>query len=332
MARTYTISRRAVIGATLCAPALWLTGEAREAAAQEKYPSRTVRFMVPFPPGSGTDTMARLFAKALAEMTGQPFIVENRAGGNGFLGVQAALGAEPDGYTVFVGANSTLSVNAVQFKKLPYDPLADFAPISVVFKNPCLVVVPANSPHRTLADLIADAKKRPGALNYGSGSATYQLYSEWLNELARIKTTHIPFKGAGEAVTATVGGQVDFAVVDATSANELVKGGSLRGLIFCNDTRSSVVPDVPTAAEAGLPEFLASVWVAIAISAKVPKNIVDQLEALVQRAGATDEVKNYMTRIGAISPMLKPAEMREFQRAEIARFKRIAAAAGIEPQ
>ena len=305
---------------------------ARGATAQEKYPSRTVRFMVPFPPGSGTDTMARLFAKALNEMTGQPFVVENRAGGNGFLGVQAALSAAPDGYTVFVGANSTLSVNAVQFKKLPYDPLADFSPISVVFLNPCLVVVPANSPYRTLAELIADAKKRPKALNFGSGSATYHLYSEWLNEIAQIKTTAIPFKGAGDATTATVAGQVDFSVVDATSANELVKGGQLRGLVFANKTRSSVVPDVPTAAEAGVPDFLASVWVAIAMPAKVPQAITDQFEALVQRAGASDEVKSYMTRIGAISPMLKPAEMREFQRAEIERFKRIAAAAGIEPQ
>jgi tripartite-type tricarboxylate transporter receptor subunit TctC len=330
MSEEFRLSRRHVLAASLGLPAI--LASAGNSAAQEKYPSRTVRFMVPFPPGSGTDTMARLFAKVLSEMTGQPFIVENRAGGNGFLGVQAALGAAPDGYTVFVGANSTLSVNAVQFKKLPYDPLADFSPISVVFLNPCLVIVPANSPYRTLADLIADARKRPKALNYGGGSATYQLYSEWLNELAQIKTTNIPFKGAGDATTATVAGQVDFSVVDATSANELVKGGQLRGLVFANDKRSSVVPDVPTAAEAGVPEFLASVWVAIAMPVQVPKAITEQFEALVQRAGASDEVKSYMTRIGAISPMLKPAAMRKFQEDEIARFKRIAAAAGIEPQ
>lgn len=325
------LSRRHVLAGSLGLPAIW-AASAGKSAAQEKYPSRTVRFMVPFPPGSGTDTMARLFAKVLSEMTGQPFIVENRAGGNGFLGVQAALGAAPDGYTVFVGANSTLSVNAVQFKSSPYDPIADFSPVSVVFLNPCLVVVPANSPYRTLADLIADAKKRPKALNYGSGSATYQLYSEWLNELAQIKTTGIPFKGAGDATTATVAAQVDFAVVDATSANELVKGGQLRGLVFSNEKRSTVVPDVPTAAEAGVPEFLASVWVAIAMPAKVPRPITEQFEALVQRAGASAEVKSYMTRIGAISPMLKPDAMRKFQQDEIARFKRIAAAAGIEPQ
>ncbi|BAT58398.1 tripartite tricarboxylate transporter family receptor [Variibacter gotjawalensis] len=323
-------SRRTVLAGSLAAPLLAIG--ARGVFAQEKYPSRTVRFVVPFPPGSGTDTMARLFAKVLQEQTGQSFIVENRAGGNGFVGAQAAIQAPPDGYTVFVGANSTLSVNAVQFKKLPYDPVADFSLISLVFLNPCLVIVPANSPYKTLADLVADAKKRPGALNYGSGSATYQLYSEWLNEVAGMKTTPIPFKGAGDATTATVAGQVDFSVVDASSGSELIKSGNLRGLVFANEKRSTVVPDVPTSKEAGVADFLASVWVAIAMPAKVPQAITDQFEAMVQKAGQSQDVKDYMTRLGSISPMLKPDATKKFQQDEIARFKQIAAKAGIEQQ
>jgi len=161
--------------------------------------NRPIRFVVPFPPGSGTDTSARYFARKLTELSGQPVVVDNRAGGNGFIAVRAVLAAPADGSTVFVGSNSTLAVNVALFKSLPYDPVADFAPLSMLMRSPALLVVPGQAEQQTLGDLISAARARPDALNYGAGSAGYQLMAELFNDAARVQTHHVPFKGAGEA-------------------------------------------------------------------------------------------------------------------------------------
>jgi tripartite-type tricarboxylate transporter receptor subunit TctC len=199
-------------------------------------------------------------------------------------------------------------------------------------RGPCLVIVPANSPYKTLNDLIADARKRPTALNYGSGSASYTLYSEWLNELAKMKTTNVPYKGAGDAINGVVSGTVDFAVVDAGGAIELVRGGKLRALAYTAPERSPLVPDVPTSAEAGVPEFLAYNWVAVAVSAKTPPEIAKRIGALFSQAAATPEIKDYFTRQHIPLLMSGPGELRAFQTEEIGRWKRLMVAAGIELQ
>jgi tripartite-type tricarboxylate transporter receptor subunit TctC len=298
----------------------------------DNFPSKTIKFIVPFPPGSGTDTNARLFAKKISDISGQSVIVDNRPGGNGFIGVQGVLNAPADGYTVFIGSNSTLSTNAATFSKLPYDPIADFAPITLLMRGPCLVIVPANSPYKTLNDLIADARKRPTALNYGSGSVSYTLYSEWLNELAKMKTTNVPYKGAGDAINGVASGTVDFAVVDAGGAIELVRGGKLRALAYTAPERSPLLPNVPTSAEAGVPEFLAYNWVAVAVSSKTPPEIAKRLGVLFSQAAATPEIKDYYTRQHIPLLMSGPAEFRKFQSDEIGRWKRLMTAAGIALQ
>ena len=163
-------------------------------AATEPFPSRPLKLVVPFPPGSGTDIAARHFARLLGEMSGQPTIVENKPGGNGFIAVQMVLNAPADGHTVLLGSNSTLATNAAAFRKLPYDPLVDLAPISLLVGAPVMLVVPPTSRYRTVADLVADARQRPGALNYGSGSISYTLYAEWMDQLAGIKATPIDRK------------------------------------------------------------------------------------------------------------------------------------------
>ncbi len=299
-------------------------------AQGDAYPSRPIRFVVPFPPGSGTDTTARMFARKIGELAGHPVTVENKPGGNGFIGVQTVLNAPADGYTVFLGSNSTLSTNAATFKKLPYDPIADFAPITVLSRGPCLIVVPPNSPYRTLNDLIAAAKKRPGALNYASGSVSYTLYTEWLNELAKIKTTAINTKGAGEAINMTMTGTVDFAVVDASGAVELVKGARLRALAYTAPERSPLLPEVPTSAEAGMPGYLAYNWVAAAVATRTPPDAVKRLAALFEQAGASSEIKDYYARQSTTLLMTGAAEMRKYQIEEIARWKRLAATTGLE--
>lgn len=299
-------------------------------AQVDAYPSRPIKFIVPFPPGSGTDTTARMFAKKIGELTGQPVTVENKAGGNGFIGVQAVLNAPADGYTVFIGSNSTLSTNAATFKKLPYDPIADFTPITLLSRGPCLIVVPPNSPYKSLNDLIAAAKKRPGELNYATGSVSYTLYSEWLNELAKIKTTAITYKGAGDAINVTMAGTVDFSVVDASGAIELVKGGRLRALAYTAPERTQRLPDVPTSAEAGIPGYLAHNWVAAAVPAKTPLEAVKRLGVLFEQAGASTEVREYYSRQSTTLLMTGSTEMRKYQIDEIARWKRLATATGLE--
>lgn len=296
------------------------------------FPNRPVKFIVPFPPGSGTDTGARIFAKKIGDLTGQPVTVENKPGGNGFIGVQTALNAPADGYTVFIGSNSTLSTNAATFRKLPYDPLTDFAPISLLTRGPCLIIVPPNSPYKSVEELVADGKKRPGALNYASGSMSYTLYSEWLNDMTGMRSTGINYKGAGDAINVTLSGTVDFAVVDASGAIELVKSGKLRALAYTAPQRSNLLPDVPNAQEAGIPQFLAYNWVAAAVSAKTPPEVVRRWATLFHQAAETQELKDYYKRQSTTVIMSSPAEMRQYQQEEIQRWKQLASRAGIPLQ
>jgi tripartite-type tricarboxylate transporter receptor subunit TctC len=238
--------------------------------------------------------------------------------------------APADGYTIFIGSNSTLSTNAAVFKRLPYDPLSDFAPISLLSRAPCLIIVPPISPYRTLADLVTDARKRPGALNYGAGSPGYTLYTEWMNEIAKIKATNVPFKGAGDAITAVMQGTVDYAVVDSGGAIELVRGGRLRALAVSAPKRSDSMPDVPTAIDAGLPGYLASTWVAAAVSAKMPAPLVERIVSLFQQAASHNETKEYHQQRHYELVASTPAEMKQYQMTEIERWKRLVSIAGLD--
>ena len=304
------------------------TGTARAQDAAHK----PIRFIVPFPPGSGTDTSARYFGRKLSELTGQPVVVENRAGANGFLAVQAVLAAPADGTTVFVGSNSTLAVNAALFKALPYDPVADFAPLSMMMRSPALLIVPGSSPHKTLAELVAAATAKPTMLNYGAGSAGYQLMAELFNDAARVQTTHVPFKGANEAVAAVASGTVDLAFAEMTSAQEMVKSGRIRALAVASAQRTVALPEVPTAAEAGLPGFSAYTWVGAMVAARTPKADADRLSELLTRIERMPETRAFYERIGAEVMQGGPQEMRDFQATEIRLWKRIAAQAKVELQ
>lgn len=302
------------------------------ALAQDAFPSKPIKFVVPFPPGSGTDTSARYFGRKLAELTGQSVVVENKAGGNGFIAVQHVLAQPADGYTVFVGSNSTLAVNVALFKALPYDPVADFAPLTMMMRSPALLIVPGSAPHRALPELIAAARAQPDKLNYGAGSAGYQLMAELFNDAARVQTRHVPFKGASEAVSAVAAGTVDLAFAEMTSAQELVKSGRLRALAVASDKRVPALPGVPTASEAGLPGFTAYTWVAAMVPVKTPKPVADKLAELLTRIERMPETREFYERIGAEVMQGGPQEMRDFQNAEIQLWKRIAAKAKVEQQ
>ena len=302
-----------------------------EVLAQE-FPSKPIKFVVPFGPGSGTDTSARYFAKKLQDLTGQPVVVENKPGANGFLAVKQVLSAPADGYTVFIGSNSTLAVNAALFKQLPYDPVADFAPLTMMMRSPAMLAVAPNAVYSDLQGLINYAKANPGKVNFGAGSAGYQLMGELLNDTAKMESVHVPFKGAGETMTALAGGTVDYAFAEVTAVQELAKGRRVKVLAVASDVRVPNAPEVPTASEAGLPGFEAYTWVGAMVNSKTPHAEVAKLAELFTTISKSDETREFYERIGAIPMTGGPKQMHEFQKNEIALWKRIVTQAKVPQQ
>lgn len=296
------------------------------------FPSKTIKFVVPFGPGSGTDTSARYFAKQLQDLTGQAVVVENKPGANGFLAVKQVLSAPADGYTVFIGSNSTLAVNAALFKQLPYDPLVDFAPLTMMMRSPAMLAVAPKSNYNDLQGLITYSRANPGKVNFGAGSAGYQLMGELLNDAAKMESMHVPFKSAGETMTALAGGTVDYAFAEVTAVQELAKGGRVKVLAVASDVRVPNAPDVPTATEAGLPGFEAYTWVGAMVSAKTPQVETAKLAELFTTISKSQETREFYERIGAIPMTGGPEQMHTFQKNEIALWKRIVQQAGVPLQ
>ncbi|MCC2673155.1 MAG: transporter substrate-binding protein [Ramlibacter sp.] len=327
------MNRRSTLRQLLLATAV-ATGALMPAAMAlaQDYPNRAIKFIVPFAPGSGTDTSARYFGRKLTELTGQPVVVENKPGANGFIAVKQVLSAPADGYTVFVGSNSTLAVNVALFKQLPYDPQADFAPLSMMMRAPAVVVVPANSPYKTLRELIAAAKAQPRKLNHGGGSAGYQLMNEAFKEQAGVDIVNVPFKGASDALTAVASGTVDLAFADITASTELVKGGRVRALAVASDRRASALPDVPHMGEAGLPGYGAYVWVGAMVPAKTPRAEAAKLANLLAQIERMPETREFYEKLGAETMNGGAEEMRQFQAQEIAQWKRLATKAGVQQE
>ncbi|MCZ2495290.1 tripartite tricarboxylate transporter substrate binding protein [Xylophilus sp. Kf1] len=326
-----TFLRRSLLIAGLAGASLGAPARAQQPAPGD-FPSHPIRFVVPFGPGSGTDTSARYFGRKLQELTGQPVIVDNKPGGNGFIAVRQVLSAPADGYTVFIGSNSTLAVNVALFKKLPYDPATDLAPLSMMMRAPAVLVVPPASPYTTLAELTAAARAQPGRLNYGSGSAGYQLMAEMFNDMARVDTRQVPFRSAAEALTAVASGTVDLSFADITAALELVRGGKVRALAVAAERRAAALPAVPTTAEAGLPGYGASVWVAATVAARTPQPVTDRLAALFAQIERLPETRDFYARLGAETLQGGADELRTLQADDIAQWKRIAVKAKIEQE
>lgn len=304
------------------------------AVKAQDFPSKDkqIRFVVAFPPGSATDTSARYFGAKIAEVTRVPVIVENKPGANSIIAIRRVLSAPGDGYTIFIGSNSPLAVNPIAMKSLPYDPVRDFHHLSLLTRVPGVLVVPYNSPFKTLNDLVDAAKRQPGKLNFAYGSTGYQLMAELFNEKAKISATGVPFKSAGETVTAIASGTVDFAFAEISSTLELVKGGRVRALMIATDKRSSALPDVPTSTEAGIGEMTAYAWVAALASANIDKAAAAKLESLFKEVLAMPETRQFYDRIGGEITVGGSAELKKFQADELALWKRVATLARIEPQ
>ena len=314
-----------------CTLALALVGVFTGVFAQG-WPLKPVKFIVPFPPGGGADATARIVAQELSKALGQQFVIDNRGGGGGTIGVAAGMKSAPDGYTLFLGATGAMAISPTLVPNLPYDPTRDMAPVSKLVISPLLLAVPVSSPIRSLQDLIATARAKPGSLSYataGNGTA-HHLAGELLKQMAGIDMTHVPYKGSGPAATDTLAGQVSVGFLDTTSSLALVRSGKLRSLGTTGEKRTALAPDIPTFAENGLPGFDASGWFIMGAPAGVPRDIITRLNAETVRALAIPEVRERMLASGNEPISSSPEELGAFIRNEIAKWAKVIKVAGIK--
>ncbi len=288
------------------------------------YPTKPVRFIVPFAAGGSTDIIARTVGARVSELIGQQVIVDNRPGGGTVIGTEAVARSAPDGHTLLV-VPAPFTINPSLLPKLPYDPLADFTPITLINTTPLVVVVNPSVPARTVKELIALAKSKPGALNFGSSGTggSNHLAGELFNSMAGVKMVHIPYKGNAPALTDLVGGHVDLIFNGLTSAYPLIKSGRIRPLAVTSIRRSAVLPDMPTLDESGLKGFEAVAWNGLAGPAKVPAEVVDRLSSAVRKVLGNAEVRERLKSEGSDPVGSTPAEFARFIRDEIAKWAKV---------
>ncbi len=302
-------------------------------AQAQPYPSKPVRFFVPFPPGGSADLMVRAIAPRLAERLGQPFVVENRPGAGGMIGVDAVAKAPPDGYTIGLAAAGALSSNISLYPSMPYHPQKDLAPISMLAMIPFFLVAhPAQA--STLGEVIAKAKSTPGALSYGHGGqgSTMHLAGELLNMMAKIKLQSVPYKGSGPVSADVLGNQVPFGVVDVPSSIANVKAGKLRALAVTTKRRISAAPDVPTFEEAGLPGYEAIGWFGTVAPAGTPAPVIEKLNAEIKAALSQPEVRERALAAGAEPFANSPQEFAALISEETRKWAQVIRTAGVKLQ
>ena len=326
------LTKSVLLASTLAA--VVLTGLPLRSLAQSaaSFPNKPIKVLVPFNAGSGADSSSRFYGEALGKLLGQTVTVENRPGGSGVVAVQATRQAPADGHTILMGSNSPAVVNAITVKNLPYDPFKDLRPLYGVAMSPVAFTVRADSPYKTMADLVAAAKKENRPLQLGNYSAGYQLVAAWLGTASGLPVTHIPYKGGAQMLTDVVGGQLEVGVIDFTGTIELLKGGRLRVLAITADKREARYPDIPTMKESGFADFETSVWSAFFVRAETPNDVVEKLAAAMFKILQSDAGKAYHASLPSAAMMMGPKELGEFQLKEYTRFKRVADLAGIKPE
>jgi len=292
------------------------------AAQADTWPSKPVTVIVPFPAGGGTDAFARPLTAQLSKQLGKQFIIDNRGGAGGTVGASIAAKAAPDGYTLFVGG-AHHAIAPSFYKKLDYDIEKDFIPITVIAQPPQVVVVnPVKVQANTLKELIAYAKANPGKLNYGSAGngSSHHLAGELFKLQTQTFITHIPYKGAGPALSDLIAGQVDMVFDGLGSSAQHIRAGRIKALAVASKTRSAAFPNVPTAAEAGVPGYEVSTWYALWVPKGTPKEVVDKLYAETTKALNSPEMKQIWLQNGSETPVFTPDQFAQFEHAEIKRW------------
>jgi tripartite-type tricarboxylate transporter receptor subunit TctC len=304
------------------ATAALLCGTAWVAHAQGAYPNQPIKVVVPFPPGGGTDVVTRLLVDKVRTATGWTLVVDNKAGAGGNIGMDAVAKSKPDGYTIGVGQTANLAINPSLYPKMPYDATRDFVPVALLAGQPVVLVVNAFAPFKSLADLVAAAKKKPSTLTMASaGNGTVgHLTGEVFAKQAAIKINHIPYKGAGPAATDLLGGQVDFYFATPQTVVSFVKAGKLRALAVSSAKRLPALPDVPTVAESGYKGFDTSDWKMVVAPAGTPADVVKRLHDEVEKAMSKPETLAQLLAEGSVPMSGTPQQAAQYLKAEQQRW------------
>jgi tripartite-type tricarboxylate transporter receptor subunit TctC len=296
------------------------------AAAQPAYPNNSVRILVPFPPGGPADALARIIGERLSQSLGQPFIIENKPGAGGNIGMEQGAKAPPDGYTLTLAAVGNLTIAPSLYSKLPYDPAKDYAPITVLATVPNILITAPTVPAKTLRDLIRLGKARPGTLNFaspGNGSGAH-LAGELFKSMAGVDIVHVPFNGVGPAMTAVLAGDVQIFFAQSSASLQYIKTGKVTALGVASAKRITAAPELPTLAEAGLPDFEVTSWYGLVAPAGTPSAIVERLNSEIAKALASPDVREKLTGLGAEPVGNSPAEFAAMQKSEAARWAKLA--------
>ena len=295
------------------------------AAAQTAFPSKPITIIVPFAAGGTTDILARVVGQALSTELGQPVVIENRAGAGGNIGAQAAARSPADGHTLFMGTVGTHAINASLYKKLPFDPIKDFAPLTRVANVPNLLVANPAQPYKTVGELIAYAKANPGKINFGSSGSgsSIHLSGELFNALAKVDMVHVPYKGSAPAVTDLLGNQIAIMFDNMPSAIQHVRSGKLRALAVTTAKRSPELPNVPTIAEAGVPGYEATSWFGLFAPAGTPAAVVTRLNTAIVKILASADVKKKITEQGGEVYSEKPEQFAAFIQKEAVKWGKV---------
>lgn len=301
-------------------------------ALAQGYPDKSITFLVPFAAGSATDQLARALGQAVSTQTKQPVVVDNRPGASGFIAAQAAARAAPDGHTVLITTNTTHAANEHLYKKLPYDPVKDFQPVTLLGTGGQIMVVNPGLPVSSVTEFIAQAKKEPGKLTFGSGSSSSRIAGELFQQMADVKLIHVPYKSNPMAVADLLGGQIDMMITDAATGLPQIRSGKLRALGVSSRKRSPLAPEVPTIDEAGVKDYEMGYWFGAYVPAGTPAPVVSKLNQLLAQAMQGGEAKKFYETTGTEPVASTPEELASFQKAEAQKWGRIIKAAGIEAE
>ncbi|HEV7802452.1 MAG TPA: tripartite tricarboxylate transporter substrate binding protein [Burkholderiales bacterium] len=300
----------------------------------QSYPDKPIRLIAPFPPGGGTDLMGHLISQHINRQWGQPVVVENKPGANGMIGSEFVARAPADGYTLLVGTMGTHGINASLYRKLPYDTVADFAPITELISSPMMLLVHPSVPARSVKDFIALAKARPGQLTFSSAGigSVGHLAGEWFNAMAQVKTLHVPYKGSGPATVDLLSGHVQAMLGSPAAAAGFVKSNKVRALAVTSIKRSSLMPDIPTVAESGLRGYDVTTWYGLWAPAQTPRSIVSRWHGEIVRMLALPSTTQQLSTQGLEAVGNTPEQFAAQIKLELQKWARVAASAGIVPE